>query len=505
MSPPAGKPNIVFICPDQHRADSIAAYGNPVCQTPNLDQLAQQGVLFERCFAQNPVCMPQRSSIMTGRLSRNHGVLTNGIPLRRDMPTLADILKADGYRTAAFGKTHLTPQEDGVPEAPHYGFEHLDSVEDCRVGPYLEWVLSEFPEYEGYIIGTLFNLPTNEQHWKGRRDFRKEYLQARRKHVQPLEISDTCNWGYGHYSPLPEEAHHNRWIADRVLSYLEKGDSSKPLFMWIGFVDPHNPFDPPERFRRMYPPQEVDERIHRDGEEDLWPPHTRAFREYYRSFTESDWRTLRALYYGSVTFMDQEIGRIIAALEEKLDMENTILVFVADHGEILGDHGIRGKTAYHYDSCIRVPLICRWDGHWAAGARESEITESTDLGPTLLEEAGVHHNTLMEGRSFAPLLRGEEWEEARGHAYSESYAGGPEDPTPAPITWAKTIRTDRWRATFYPSADYGELFDLRNDPEEVHNLWFRPEHREVIEEHRRILLDRLVMMDYPIARPERAV
>jgi len=182
-------------------------------------------------------------------------------------------------------------------------------------------------------------------------------------------------------------------------------------------------------------------------------------------------------------------------------MENTIVVYTSDHGEILGDHGICGKCAYHYDSCIRVPMICRWDGHWAAGSRQEEIVESTDLPATLLAAAGVEHDVVMEGRSFEPLLRGEAWPEARGHAYSESYSGGPEDPTPAPLTWAKTIRTPRWRATFYPNADYGELFDLENDPQEVRNLWFEPACRGVIEEHRRILLDRLVMMDYPL-RPQ---
>lgn len=498
-------PHIILICSDQHRADSISAYGNPVCRTPNLDRIAAQGVLLERCFAQNPVCSPQRSSLLTGRLSRNHGVYVNGIPLTRGLPTLADILAARGYRTAAFGKLHLAPQNEGVPPAPHYGFEHLEYLEDSKVGPYTEWVLSQFPEFEGYIIGTMFNLPNREQYWKGRRDFRKEYLHARERHVRPLEISGTCNWGFGHYNPMPEQSHQNAWIADRVLARLEACDPSEPQFLWVGFVDPHNPFDPPGRFQRMYPPESVDERIHRDGEEDLWPPHTRAFRRYYEVFTEQDWRILRALYYGSVAFMDEQIGRIVAAIEERLDMRNTILVYAADHGEILGDHGICGKCAYHYDSCIRVPMICRWDGHWGAGLREREITESTDLVPTLLEAVGVEDGPVMDGMSLGPLLRGERLAAPRGHAYSESYSGGPEDPTPAPITWAKTIRTDRWRATFYPNADYGELFDLANDPEEVYNLWFKPEQRAVVDEHRRILLNRLVMMDYPIRRSRSAV
>jgi arylsulfatase A-like enzyme len=492
------KPNIVVICADQHRADSLGAYGNRVCRTPALDRLAQQGTLFERCFVQNPVCMPQRASLMTGCLSRNTGVRTNGIPLRTDLPTLASVLQQAGYRTGAVGKLHLKNQSEGVAQAPHYGFQQVANVEDSRVGPYLDWALAHFPEYEGYLIGTLFNLPTNERYWEGRRDFRREYLQARERYVKPLEISATCNWGFGHYSPLPEQAHHNVWIADRVIDYLQQTPAAEPFFLWVGFVHPHNPCDPPRRFRELYPPDAVEPRIHRDGEEALWPPHHRAAHRYYGRFTASDWRILRALYYGCVTFMDQEIGRILAAMEQRFDMRHTIVLFTADHGEILGDHGLCGKSAYHYDSCIRVPLIGRWDGQWAAGRRERTLVESTDLMPTLLAAAGSEEPPVMDGRSFLPLLAGAPYPDARGHAFAESYAGAPEDPSPMPVTWARTIRTDRWRATFYPNADYGELFDLDNDPREVFNVWFRPESRPVIEEHRRLLLDRLILADFPL-------
>ncbi len=498
-------PNLILICSDQHRADSIGAYGNGVCQTPNLDKLAGQGVLFERCYVQNPVCSPQRASIMTGCLGRRHGVLNNGIPLTRELPTIADVLQSGGYRTAAFGKLHLRPQNEGVGSAPFYGFEHLAPVEDHKVGPYLDWVLAEYPQYEGYILGTLFNLPTDEAYWRGKRDLRQEYLEARKKHVTPLEISATCNWGFGHYNPMPAEAHQNRWISNQVRSYLDACDGDEPLFLWIGFVDPHNPFDPPEPFRGMYPPDKVDPRIFREGEQDQWTPPHRALYEYFKVFTEDDWRALRALYYGSVSFMDQEIGRIVAALEDKLDMSNTAIVYTADHGEILGDHGICGKSAYHYDSCIRVPLICRWDACWLPGARPREIIESTDLAATLLETMGIEARPVMDGKSFAPLLHGAHLADPRGHAFAESYAGGPEDPTPAPHTWARTIRTHRWRATFYPGAEHGELFDLENDPEEMTNLWASPEHRGVIEEHRRILLDRLILMDYPLRKRTHSV
>ena len=505
MSTASSRPNVILICSDHHRADTLGCYGHPVCRTPNLDRLASQGVQFNRAFSQNPVCSPARACMMTGTNNRRNGVVRNGIPLTRDVPTIADILKAQGYRTAATGKTHLIPHNKGVGTAPHYGFDAIDPVEDSTVGPYLDWALETFPEHEGYIIGTLFNLPTDDAFWAGKRDLRDEYLEARRKYVEPHEISKTCNWGFCHYSPLPEAAHKNTWITDRSIAHVEGHQGEEPLLLWVGYVDPHNPFDPPGRFRDMYSPDDVVPPSRREGERDLWPPHTKALYEYFNTFTEQDWRTQRALFYGSVTFMDEQIGRLIETVERKLDMDNTIIVYTADHGDILGDHGINGKSAYHYDPCFRVPTIWRWDGRAKAGTRIDEIVEQTDMVPTLLDIARIESGAVMDGRSYAPALEGRELPDPRGHAYAASYAGGPEDPTPAPHTWARTIRTDRWRATFYPEAKHGELFDMLNDPAELYNLWYEPQYREVIEQHRRILCDRLILMDYPIAGLDYAV
>ena len=499
-------PNIVVICCDEQRADSLAAYGNPICRTPHLDRLAEQGTLFTRCYSQNPVCMPERASLISGNYSRHTGVFANSATMPRDVPTLPDLLAEQGYATAAFGKLHLGSQHDGWAEAPHYGFQHLVNVEDNSLGPYLDWALANFPEYEGYLVGTLFNLPPHDAYWQGKRDFRKEVMAAREQFVKPLEISDTCNWGFVHNSPLPPAAHKNTFIADRAIDYLRAADRAQPQFLWVSFVDPHPPIDPPKAFRDLYDPDTVDARIRQEGEEAGWSPHHRAMYEnYYRPFTERDWRVMRAQYYGSVTFMDEQIGRVISALESTLDMENTLVVFTADHGEILGDHGICGKTAYHYDSCIRVPLIGRWDGHWRAGLRTDEITEHIGLAATLLDAAGLPNHAVMDGPSFAPLLTGEPLANPRGCAYIESYSGGPEDPTPAPQTWARTIRTDRYRATFYPDASHGELFDMQEDPQELRNLWGDPAYREVIDAHRNLLLERLILMDYPVRNRRAAV
>ena len=490
-------PNIILICSDQHRAASLGAYGNSICRTPNLDRLAGQGVTFDRCFAQNPICMASRSTIMTGLLSRNHRVFNNNMTLSRLVPTLADICQTAGYRTVAVGKMHLTTHHDGVPTAPYYGFAQLDCVEDNQIGPYFEWALKNFPEYEGYLVGTLFNLPRNEAYWQGRRDYRKECLAAWEEYVKPLEISATCNWGFGHYSPLPAEAHHNTWITDRAIAQLQAHNPATPLLQWVSYVQPHAPLAPPEKYRRLYRPEDVDARIGTDLDEAMLPLHTRAARMYYKTFTEQDHRILRALYYASVTFVDEQIGRFLKAVEQKLDLRNTIILYLSDHGELLGDYSLYGKTAYHYDSCIRVPLLCRWDEHWPAGQRANAITELTDLTPTLLEAAGMKVDALMDGRSFVGVLTSP-GTAARDSAFIESYGGLPEDPSPTPLTWARTIRSDRWRATFYPRSDYGELYDLQNDPHELRNLWREARCREVVNDHRRRLLERVVAAEFPL-------
>jgi arylsulfatase A-like enzyme len=485
-APLASAPNVVVICTDQHRADTLGAYGSRLCRTPHLDRFAAQGVVLERCFSQNPVCMPSRATIATGLRSGRHGVLRNAAGLPRAFPTLGDALGKAGWRTAAVGKLHHTPQEEGPHPAPYYGFQELDMVEDNRIGPYLDWALANFPEHEGYLLGTLFNLPQDDAYWRGKRDLRREWESARRKHVAPLEISPTCNWGYGHFSPLPEEAHHNTWITDRALDRLRDG-GKRPLFLWASYVEPHNPFDPPRRFREMYRPGDMPPPAGLEADESLLPACTRGMRGFYRPFTGRDHQTLRALYYGSVTFLDEQIGRLLAGIERTLDMANTVVVFVSDHGELLGDHGIYGKNCYHYDPCVRVPCIARWDGRWGRGARSGATMELTDLFPTLLDAAGVRAPSPVDGVSLAPALAGKDAQGPRGHAFIESYGGGPCDPTPEALTHAKTIRTARWRATFFPEGSIGELYDLEEDPSELRNLWNDPARRGVLGEHREIL------------------
>ncbi len=496
--PQKKSPNIIVICSDQHRADAIGSYGATICRTPVLDRLAGQGVQFNRCFSNNPVCSPARATIMTGCQSRRHGLMRNGYGLTRNLPTFVDRLQSAGYRTRAIGKLHITPHNQGVAEAPFYGFEHVENSEDPKIGPFLDWVLREYPEYEGYFLGTLFNLPTNDAYWQGRRDLRKDVEPCREKHLKPLEISATCNWGYGHYSPIPEEAHQTTWITDRAIAAVEGHDPSEPLMLWVGYQDPHNPFDPPARFRSMYDPDKMPLPIGSDADDRLLPPHLQAFRNAFASFTEKDWRTLKALYYGSVSFMDASIGRLIETIENRLDMRNTIVVYTSDHGEILGDHGICGKWAYHYDSCIRVPMIWRGDARWQKGVRRNEIIELADFAPTLLKAAGIKADSVMDGIPYTPLLEGKPHPQGRDHAYIESYNGGPRDPTPAPDCWPRTIRTERYRCTFYPDPEVGELYDLENDPEETRNLYHDPAFCQVVDAHRCRLVSRLIRMDYPL-------
>jgi len=442
--------------------------------------------------------------LLTGCNPHRTGMLRNGYPLPSDIPSLADLWKKAGAQTWAVGKLHLRPEQEGVPEAPFYGFDGLDPVEDHTVGPYLDWALERFPEYRGYWIGTLFNLPTNPDYWKGRLDLRGEVEKAREQFVRPLEISSTCNWGFGHYSPLPEEAHKNTWIADRACEALRRRDPDRPFFLWVGFVDPHNPFDPPGRFQRLYDPDEVDAPAYRGGEEEGWQPHHRSLFQYTGRFTERDWRILRALYYGSVTFMDEQIGRILAEVERCLDMQETIVVYTSDHGDLLGDHRIIGKTAYHYDGGVRVPLLLRWDGHWEAGKSSNALVETSDIAATLLVAAGLSSPGQPDGRSFHEVLEGRS-DRHRDFVLIESFQGAPEDRTPAPANWARSIRTTHWRATFYPDPRWGELYDLKNDPDETRNLFKEPAHRATLNELREHLVERLLTVNYPLRPPPYSV
>lgn len=471
------RPNILLITADQLRRDALGCYENRAIKTPNIDSLGGSGVIFDNNYCQNPYCMPSRWSIFTGRYPRSHGVRGNGVSFRPDELTLPLLMREQGYRTGAFGKMHLTPQlvanyEDENWPKDAFGFQRRHLTNDSKRGEYLEDLKQTDQKWYDYVRR------------QGEEKVREDLASAAER-IFDLAPQIKEN-------EIPPELHQSSWIADKFIDFLDS-EGKAPFFAWVSFVDPHHPFDPPEPYASMYDPERIPLPVRRDGEMEDKPRHfLKMLRGYspgnekydFPSITDRGWQTVKAKYYGMVSIIDYNLGRILEALRSKGMEDNTIVVFTSDHGELLGDHQLLFKGPFHYDCLIRVPLVFRWGNRICGGTRVSGITQHVDLLPTLLGLAGIPLPRGVQGRSLLPLLEGD-----AGLGYDHALI---EDDNHAWGMNIKTLRSHRWRFTWYASHRFGELYDLENDPDEFVNLWNESEHREVRNELQAALLDRLI-------------
>ena len=333
------RPNIILFMADQLRFDALGCYGNNEIHTPNIDSLALNGSTFDNHFVQNPVCSPSRCTILTGRYPKNHGTRDNGIPLRDQELCFPEVLREHGYRTAAIGKMHFTTQfvpkeneEDDWPE-DRYGFEVVHTTCDTKTGEYLTW-LRERSEKDYQVVKM-----------QGERKAREDRASAAEK--------DTSGPPQVYPSDIDPRYHQSAWIADRTIDLINEATPERPFFALCSFVDPHHPFDPPAPYSTMYDPDRLSLPVRRDGELEDKPPHFRRHRvgrgcsneKYdYRQLTDHQWGEVKAGYYGMISLVDHNIGRVLQALRDKGIEDNIRLYFGSDWGlhiESTPGHGTR--------------------------------------------------------------------------------------------------------------------------------------------------------------------
>ena len=508
------RPNFLCIVTDQQRADHLGCAGNPVLRTPNIDRIAALGVRFRRAYVNNPLCMPARATLFTGRTPRGHGVRTNGVPLNYALPTMADALRQAGYRTHAVGKIHLrpfgTPNGRPIEELDPREFPESRALWDSgRIQalpqPYYGLEQVEFAGGHGSWMWGDYVTWLRQQRLYGF-DFLQP--QAGRPSLHQAEQS----WK----SALPEELHHSRWVADRSIAFLEDAARQpKPFFLWCSFPDPHHPYCPPAPWSEMYDPSGVPLPVRREGELDDLPPF---FKEVYEKgmplsgrfgptrMSDDQLREILALTYGMISLFDHHIGRILGALEATGLRGNTVVVFVSDHGDLMGDHGLINKGPFHFDGLLKVPFLWSWPGQFGAGVATDALASHLDFAPTILDLAGVpipegpvplkpeaeRMPPPWPGLSLLPVLRGEE-PSVRDSVVienDEDYLG----------LRLRTLVTDRHQLTIYSGAEYGELFDLDEDPGQVRNLWNSAAHRAVRDSLHHWLLHELVLSDPALPR-----
>ena len=429
--------------------------------TPHYDRLRAVGTTFDRCITSNPVCMPARATVMTGMTTRQHGVLQNGFVLDPKLPNHVRILKAAGYRTGGFGKFHFVPHRvEAVHEVGEYGFDVWKQTQDPDKGKF-------------------------------------------------ITAAGKSEWG-GLYGGLKDEtATQTAWISGHALEYLRSaGKKPGPMYTFISYVQPHSPFCPPASYLDRVDAAKLPEPAEAAWVKDPLGPD--CFDTYADQLKRSkaSWMEARRHYFADLAHLDDQLGKILDALTATGRLDNTYIIFTADHGEMLGDQGMHSKAERHYDAVIRVPMTVVGPG-LAKGQTREEFVQLEDVFPTILEMAGglpkpgYSADSLERAmppelpglpQSLLPLCRGETVAGWRTCGYAESY----NDIFSGHLNqWARTIRTARYRYTVYPRNTGEQLFDLQADPNEVDNLAGKSDYARIRQELREQLFEKMVEQDYP--------
>ena len=487
------KPNVLWIMTDQHRADCLGYMGHPIVQTPHLDRLAATGVVFENAFCQSPACMASRASLFTGRYPTTIRVRGMGV-LPPQETTFPEMLRRNGFHTAAFGKVHLTPElytrdrlksdipildwrrfaSDAalspIPDDPfkgNYGFETHVGCEDCLKGAFLAWLKERCPE--------LSDRKPERFSPDGPRDL--------------------------FVSPYPSPFHSTTFIAEKAAQFLQAQNGDKPWFTFCSFIAPHHPFEAPADQIARYEEDSVPLPQRKGGVETAFIPPDRARTaiDEMDRYSEAIQRRIVCHYLASISLIDDGVGRLITALEQSGQLDETIVVFTADHGEFLGNHGLLRKPSLHYDETLRVPLMIRLPGGEAC-RRVPGLVELTDIYPTLLGLMGIDPNAGLQGMDWSTALRARE-AIGREDIYSDMFDIAPQrfGEFTGPYTAVLTLRTPRWKLNLYPmaGAQYGQLFNLQEDPEESRNRYADAACRTVREE----MLWRLIQRQHRMTDP----
>jgi arylsulfatase len=480
------RPNVLLLYTDQQRWDTIGAGGNPHITTPNLDRLAREGALMANAFCNNPVCMPSRQSMLSGQYPSTLGCTTNGIEMREDVWTLPRILQSYGYTTANVGKLHFKNHAHRDHREPHprYGFDTLILSDEpgCYDDAYIKWVAEKEPSQ---VAACRVATPPA---WEG-----VPVAGPPRNTHEPYLFEG------------PEHLTHTSFVAEETIEVLRRRNATQPFFVIAGFYAPHTPLNPPARFVDMVDMDALPLPVF-DRTPESVPWHG-------LELTADHWRMIKAYYYALIMHVDDQVGRILRYLDESGLAGDTLVIFTADHGEHLGDHGLIQKGPPGLESCAHVPLLFRLpagaSGDGRRGARFDELIEAVDLAPTILDYCGVQAPPAFQGRSFRPLLDGD----ATGGGYVPRTSAYIEFKDPFTSSW-KTVRTHAFKYSIYtrarnadPSlaataaAPTGELlFDLRSDPDETRNVAADPAYADALDAMRAELVRRWFTVEnqYPL-------
>ena len=450
------RPNILFIMTDQQRYDSLGCYGSKAARTPNLDLMAERGVVFENCVCSSAVCTPARASIWTGKEIPDHGVYSINDALRPEEVLFSKHLQNQGYYTGLFGKLHVSGHAyEEVSRHPNDGFDEY------------EWCPAPW-----HSMDSKFNAYSK---WLKEKD--------------PVFLERVRQIG-NNTKNIERDIHMTHWAAERTIDFITRASKKQqPFFATMSVFDPHGHYDDgPEEYFERIDPKEISEplttpfdrrpRTHvRDNEKN----YAGCFATYSKRkiMQEKRW------YHAMIALIDDEVGRVLEALEASGASDNTLVIFTSDHGDIQFDHQLLRKGAYYYDPLIKVPLIMRFPKSIPANKRISSMVQINDIAATCLDFAGCDGSSLpATSKSLKPLISGEV-PSVRDYAISRTYtladlaAGQPWVEGYFGQIYSMMLRTEEWKVAVYEDDELGELYNMKADPDEQNNLWDLPEYAQI--------------------------
>lgn len=478
--------NILFIMCDQLRADYLSCYGHPHLHTPNIDALASRGVRFEQAFVQSTICGPSRMCTYTGRYMRSHGSTQNGVPLKVGELTLGDHLLPLGVRTALVGKTHMVADTEGMDRlgidpasiigvrVSECGFEPYERDDGLHPdGPY-----SPDPDYDAYLRAEGFQAENPWEHWANSGQAEDGSLQN--------------GWLYSHADKaarVPDEHSETPYMTRRAMQFMREAKAEgRPWCLHLSYIKPHWPYIVPAPYHAMYGPEHVIPARRIEAERKDAHPILAAFQaERFSTVFNREGARERVIpaYMGLIKQIDDQLGLLLAFMEQEGLRDDTMIVFTSDHGDYLGDHWLGEKYLFH-DASVRVPLIIADPSAKADATRGTvnrDLVEAIDLAPTFVEMlGGKPAGHILEGRSLLPLLHGQSDAPPRRHVISEyDYAFDlARVKLKVPVPEARLYMVYDGRFKYIHADGFAPLlYDLHKDPDEFTDLGSDPAHQPV--------------------------
>lgn len=454
------KPNIVLIMVDQMRGDCLGVNGNEFIETPNLDMMATEGYNFENAYTAVPSCIASRAAILTGMSQKSHGRVgyEDGVSWNYKNTIASEFSKA-GYHTQCIGKMHVYPERNlcGFHNIMlHDGYLHFARNKEGKASTQIE-------QCDDYL---------------------KWFREKKGHNVDLIDIGLDCNswvsrpWGY------EENLHPTNWVVNESIDFLRRRDPSKPFFLKMSFVRPHSPLDPPKFYFDMYKDEDLPEPLMGDwGNKEDVENRGKDINCVKGIINNKALKRAKAAYYGSITHIDHQIGRFLIALSEYGELNNTIFLFVSDHGDMMGDHNWFRK-GIPYEGSSRVPFFIYDPGNLLKGKKGKvfdEVLELRDIMPTLLDFAHISIPDTVEGLSLKNLIeeRNSTWRE---YIHGEHSFG--EDSN-------HYIVTKKDKFLWFSQRGEEQYFDLEKDPKELTNLIDSEEYKERIDYLRKTLIKEL--------------